>query len=159
MKAQIVSFHCVLKNSLGQLISSSFNRDVITYHPRGAAMELPALAAGLQEVKPGEHRKIAVAAAQAYGLYNPALTRTVKRKTLMTTGAPAIGDRVHLQDDQGSFRLYRITKVIGDLVYLDANHPLAGQDLVFDIDVVDARDATEEEILESSMPDPREYLQ
>jgi FKBP-type peptidyl-prolyl cis-trans isomerase SlyD len=159
MKAQIVSFHCILKNTLGQVISTSFNRDVITHLPQGEVMEVPALAAGLQEVKPGEHREISISADQAYGLYNPELTRTVSREQLSSTGTPTVGDRVHLADEHGNYRLYRITKILGDFVYLDANHPLAGQDLIFDIQVVDARDATAEEILESSAPSRKEYLQ
>ena len=116
MKAQIVSFHCILKNTLGQVISTSFNRDVITHLPQGEAMEVPALAAGLQEVKPGEHREISVSADQAYGLYNPALVRTVSRERLTATGAPAVGDRVHLADEHGDFRLYETQAV---LRYLD----------------------------------------
>jgi FKBP-type peptidyl-prolyl cis-trans isomerase SlyD len=158
MKAQIVSFHCVLKNALGQVISTSYNRDVITQLPNGAPMEVPGLSLGLKEVKPGERRKIAVNAKEAYGMYDPALTREASRKSLLSTEPPAVGDRVHMATSFGDFRLYRITKILGDLIYLDANHPLAGQDLVFEVQVVDARDATEEEIQEASAPAVHSYL-
>lgn len=157
MKAQIVSFHCVLKNSLGQVISTSFNRDVITsIH---GSPSVVGLSSGLKEVKPGERRKIAVKAQEAYGFYDPTLTKEASRKSLVSSGELAVGDRIHLADAGGDFRLYQITKIIGDLIYLDANHPLAGQDLVFDVHVVDARDATEEELRESSIAAGWPYLQ
>jgi FKBP-type peptidyl-prolyl cis-trans isomerase SlyD len=158
MKAQVVSFHCVLKNGLGQLINTSFNRDVIT-HVSGAPKVVNGLPAGLRDVKPGERRSIAVKAQEAYGLYDPALTRQASRRSLLSTGELAVDDRVHLADSFGDFQLYRITKIIGDLVYLDANHPLAGQDLTFDIHIVDARDATPEEMLESSIAPNPSFLQ
>ncbi len=157
MKAQIISFHCVLKNGLGQIINTSFARDVIT-HASGVPAVIPGLPAGLNDVKPGERRTIAVRAHEAFGMYDPALTRQASRKSLAPAGSLALGDRVHLPDSFGDTRLYRITKIIGDLIYLDANHPLAGQDLTFDVHVVDARDASPEELLESSAPAIPSYL-
>jgi FKBP-type peptidyl-prolyl cis-trans isomerase SlyD len=150
MKAQIISFHCVMKNVLGQVLSTSFNQEVITKIPSGGREEVPGLSAGLQEVKAGEHRKISVSATEAYGLYDLRLVREASRKSLKSTEDLAVGDRVHLRDSFGDFRLYRITKIIGDLVYLDANHPLAGQDLLFEVHVVAAREATAEEIHDSA---------
>lgn len=159
MKAQIISFHCVMKNVLGQVISTSFNQDVITKINLNGPDAVPGLSAGLQEVRPGERRKISVPATEAYGLYDPRLAREASRRSLKSTGELAVGDRVHLRDSFGDLRLYRVTRILGDLVYLDANHPLAGQDLFFEVHVVAARDATPEEILESSEPLIPRYLQ
>lgn len=158
MKAQIISFHCVLKNGLGQIINRSFTRDVIT-HVAGASPAIPGLPDGLKNVKPGERRKISVKAQEAFGMYDPALARQASRKSLAPAGTLTLGDRVQLADSFGDFRLYRVTKIIGDLIYLDANHPLAGQDLTFDVHVVDARDASPEELLESSVPAIPTFLQ
>lgn len=158
MKAQIVSFHCVLKNVLGQVISTSFNRDVITQSPPGVPVEIPGLPSGLKEVRPGERREIFVKADEAYGLYDLKLTKEASLKSLSSSGPLAVGDRVHLSDSFADLRLYRITKILGDKVYLDANHPLAGQDLIFDVHVVDARDATDEEIMESGVASIPSYL-
>jgi FKBP-type peptidyl-prolyl cis-trans isomerase SlyD len=140
------------------VISTSFNRDVITQLPHGSAAEVPGLSEGLKAVKAGERRKITVKADEAYGLYDPTLARQASRRSLAGTEALEVGSHVHLANSFGDFRLYRVTKILGDLIYLDANHPLAGQDLVFDVHVVDARDATEKEILESNEPGPKRYL-
>jgi FKBP-type peptidyl-prolyl cis-trans isomerase SlyD len=53
--------------------------------------------------------------------------------------------RLHAQTDQGP-RAVTVTAVTGDMVTIDGNHPLAGQNLNFDIEIVDVRDATEEEL-------------
>lgn len=159
MKAQVVSFHCVLENALGKVLSTSFNRDVITQISANSPVEIAGFPAHLAAVSPGEHRRISLKAQEAYGLYDPALARQASRRSVAGPGSLAIGDQVHLADSFGDFRLYRVTGILGDLIYLDANHPLAGQDLVFDVHILEARDATEEEVRSSSHPAPTPYLQ
>jgi FKBP-type peptidyl-prolyl cis-trans isomerase SlyD len=158
MKPQIVSFHCVLKDVLGQVISTSFNNDVITQHLSEEPGELPGLAAGLQGVRAGERRRIHIEARKAYGLYDPGLAREASRRSLQLSGDLAVGDRVHLAGAFGDLRLYRVTKILGDLVYLDANHPLAGQDLIFEVHVMEARDATADEVSETISPQHQRIL-
>jgi FKBP-type peptidyl-prolyl cis-trans isomerase SlyD len=53
--------------------------------------------------------------------------------------------RLHAQTEQGA-RAVTVTQILGDMVTLDGNHPLAGQPLNFDIEVTEVRDATEEEL-------------
>jgi FKBP-type peptidyl-prolyl cis-trans isomerase SlyD len=55
-------------------------------------------------------------------------------------------------------RTFRITEVTPDSIQLDANHPLAGQDLIFELHVLEARDATAEEIYESIGTELPRYL-
>ena len=71
MKAQIVSFRCVLRNKFGKIISSTYNQEVITCEP--AKGMLQGLAQGLQDLKKGETRRITLPAAEAYGFYDPSL--------------------------------------------------------------------------------------
>lgn len=151
MKAQVVSFHCVLKNALGTVINTSFSRDVIT-HADGVAAAIPGLPAGMANVKPGERRSVAVKAQEAFGVYDPALTRQVPSHRLGRRSSVTVGDQVRVSDDEGNLRAYRVTGIFADTVFLDANHPLAGQDLVFDLHILEARDASPEELLESSAP-------
>jgi len=54
--------------------------------------------------------------------------------------------------------MFRVTKIQGDQVTLDGNHPLAGQDLIFDIEATEARDATSEELAESEEDSVHSYL-
>lgn len=154
MKAQIVSFHCVLKNPAGQVLSSTFNRDVITWMEGAAAQgQLQGLVDGLQGLREGERRSIFLPAGQAYGFYDPALVLEIPRRKL---GAQArglkLGDSVWVETPAGDKKLFRVSELRGDQVSLDGNHPLAGQDLIFEIEATEARDATPEEIAESSAP-------
>ncbi len=157
MQAQVISFHCVLKDGLGKIINTSFSRDVITNVP-GVLQLTPGLPAGLNDVRPGERRVIAVKAQDAFGIYDPALAIQVARGSLSAAGPVVVGNSVHLANPIGEIREYRITKIVGDQVYLDANHPLAGRDLSFDVHIVEARNASDEELRESSSPAIPTYL-
>jgi FKBP-type peptidyl-prolyl cis-trans isomerase SlyD len=148
MKAQIVSFHCVLKNQLGRILSSTFNKEVIT-HIGGVGM-LTALAEGMQNMQSGEKRRISLRAEQAYGFYDPEQVIVRERDDLPADIFLKVGDEVPLRAKAGELKPFRVTQITGEMVVLDGNHPLAGQDLIFEIDAVSARDATVEEIAESS---------
>ena len=149
MKAQIVSFHCVLKDLLGQVLSSSYNQDVI--NQLEGDQKLQGLVAGLQNVKEGEKRHFTVPAVDAYGPYNPDLVMSIQRSELVNGEKVRIGSEV-LTQIKGSEKpqAFRVTQMKGDTLVLDGNHPLAGQDLVFDIEVVSVRDARREDYEEAS---------
>ena len=157
MKAQIVSFHCVLKDKMGNLISSTFNRDVITQGtdcgqvPKG-------FVDALGDLKQGEKRKISLPASQAYGFYDPELVLEVDRKSISRGRALRPGDQVYAQAKNGANRLFRVTQADSHLITLDANHPLAGQDLVYFIETTEVRDATTEEISEAITDVPNKHL-
>lgn len=82
MRVQIVSFHCVLKNKLGQLISTSFNQDVATSCSSSQTPMLPGFVEALKTLKKGEKKEIILTADQAYGFYDPKLVVDVPRSKL-----------------------------------------------------------------------------
>jgi FKBP-type peptidyl-prolyl cis-trans isomerase SlyD len=150
MKAQIVSFSCVLKNKLGKIISSTVNRDVLT-NSLNDDDQLPALANQMQDLKTGEKRCISLGAAEAYGFYDPKLVMTVPRKSLPHVSVQRGPNDTIILPSNGQTQAYRVVKVNDDEVTLDGNHPLAGQDLVFEIEALAVRDATPEEISQSQI--------
>lgn len=140
MKVQVISFHCVLKNKLGQVLSSSYNQGVLTASET-ATSSLRGLTQGLQNIQTGERRKIFVPADQAYGFYD---LKKVKQIPLDDfPNAPLMGESLRIP---GESMAYRVTEIRNGHVTLDCNHPLAGQDLIFEVEAVDARPATAEEI-------------
>ncbi len=158
MKAQIVSFHCVLKNKLGQILSSSFNQDVINQLEAGD-QKLRGLVAGIQNVQQGERRRVEVSASEGYGTYDPRLVRTVSRAKLAGKAPLFIGSEVGGTGEPGEVaRSYRVTEIRGDEVVLDGNHPLAGHDLIFDIEVVSARDARQEDYEDTPTSGASSYI-
>lgn len=148
MRPQIVSFKCLLKNATGQLISTSFNRDVLTSISNEDA-PLKGLAQNLQGLKKGERRSIHLKADEAYGFYDPNKVILFPLNKIPDFRNIRLGQMVSIASKSGKLRTYRILQTYGNMVSLDENHPLAGQDLVFEIEATDARDATSEEIVEA----------
>lgn len=148
MRAQIISFKCLLKNTSGRLISSSFNRDVLTSTLDEDA-PLKGLAHQLQGIKKGERRSIHLKAHEAYGFYDPQKVILFPLRKIPDFKNVRRGQAVSILSKSGKLRTYRILELHGDMVSLDGNHPLAGQDLIFEIETTDARTATADEIAEA----------
>lgn len=145
MKPQVISFHCVLKNNVGKVISSTFNRDVFTHVRKD---HLPGLSEGLQNLKSGEKRRIFLSASQAYGFYNLGLVMEISRKKIPRGSGLKVGDKVSIPTKYKKVRNFRVIQANGRMLTLDGNHPLAGQDLIFEVEGVQLRDATPEEVEE-----------
>lgn len=147
MNIQIISFNCILKNKTGNIISSTFNREVLAAVDTQNMM-LAGLVKGLQNLSKGERRTIAVKAEEAYGLYDPAKIILYPRVKLPKN--LHIRETISIVGKSGSIRSYRVLEFHDNMVSLDGNHPLAGQDLIFEIETLDARDATPQEIAEAT---------
>lgn len=151
MQAQIVSFKCLLKNAAGQLISSSYNRDVLTAATNEDHM-LKGLSEALQGLKKGERRSVHLKANQAYGFYDPQKVILFPLNKIPNYRYVSAGQTVTIRSKTGKLRSYRILQIHGEMVTLDGNHPLAGQDLIFEIEALEARAATSEEIADAQNP-------
>ncbi len=146
MQAQIISFHCILTDKVGKVISSTFNRDVIT---QGQGGFLKGLSEGLRNLKAGEKRRINLPAPDAYGFYDPSLAMEVSRRKFPDGNKLVIGDQVLVSAQGGEMKTYRVVQANTRMLNLDGNHPLAGHDLTFEVEGVQSRDATSEELAES----------
>ncbi|MCB0351083.1 MAG: FKBP-type peptidyl-prolyl cis-trans isomerase [Bdellovibrionales bacterium] len=146
MTVQVVSFHCTLKNKFGQVIGKTYNQNVIN-DCQSDTNSLAALVEEMRDLKKGEKRRIHLNAERAYGLYNPELVIIRNFEELeMSHGEPMkVGEKVVFVTN-GQPRSFRVVHVTGHSVTLDGNHPLAGQDLIFEIEATAAREATSEEI-------------
>ena len=149
MKVQIISFNCILKNKTGQLISNTFNREVLAAEQIEGS-PLNALARQLQNLVKGEKRQISLTAQEAYGFYDPAKIILFPKRKLPKH--IRTGETLQIVGKSGQVRSYKVVQLHHDMASLDGNHPLAGQDLIFEIDVVSARDASVEEIRDSANP-------
>lgn len=147
MQAQVISFNCIVKNKTGQLISSTYNRDVLTIKEMDPGGVLSGLNKKLQDLKKGEKRVINLSAEEAYGLYDPKKIILFPRKKLPE--GIRKGESINIVGKSGMQRSYRVLEILPDLVSLDGNHPLAGQDLIFEIETLEAREATSQEISDS----------
>lgn len=158
MRAQIISFHCIMKNKLGQVLSSSFNQDVINQRDIGND-RLPGLVEGLQSVQAGEKRRIVVPAENAYGPYDPTLIIELRRSELeygdrLKRGSQILRRHGHASEE----RIFHVIRLDDDSVVIDGNHPLAGHDLVFEIEIVSAREAQDGDFIDASQLMPSELI-
>jgi FKBP-type peptidyl-prolyl cis-trans isomerase SlyD len=140
----VVSIHYTLRNDAGDVIDASPAGEPLAYlHGHGN------LIAGLEREltgkRSGDKLQVKVAAADAYGNYDPALVQKVPRRALKGIADVRVGMRLQAQSGHGA-RPVTVTQLTGDLVTLDANHPLAGQDLNFEVEIAAVRPATAEEL-------------
>ena len=111
----------------------------------GAGNIIPGLEQALIGKNVGDRFEVTVPAAEAYGERNEALTQRVPKKYFPTNVALRPGLTVMLQTQHGP-RPVTVLKIGMSVIDVDLNHPMAGKDLSFDIEIVEIRDATEEEL-------------
>lgn len=143
-KNAVVTLRYVLQDPDGQVIDSSAESGPLTYlHGTGAIV--PGLEDGLEGHVQGEHLHIAVPPERAYGFHDPDRVDTLPVSVLDPSGAIEVGMMFESESENGIV-VATVTAIEGQNAKLDANHPLAGVELHFDVDIVLVRDATEEEI-------------
>lgn len=146
-KVQVISFSCVLKNKLGTVLAESVQTQVVNSLEHGG--DLKELVRGLQNVKPGERRVIEVSAEKAYGFYDPDLQGEIPKENLSNGSRLTVGDTLQLfSPEKNISRIFRVVEVDSNEIYVDGNHPLAGQDLIFEVEILDARNLRPDESLD-----------
>ncbi|HQF38912.1 MAG TPA: peptidylprolyl isomerase [Opitutaceae bacterium] len=143
MSRSVVSFHYSLRNQQGQLLDASIGGEPILYL-EGSGQIIDGLEEALSGLPAGTKRVIMVAAEKAYGQRDPELIRKVARNRLPVEKLN-IGDMFQTDGDRHA-AIVTVVAIEGEEVTLDGNHPLAGQDLVFDVEVLNVRPATQDEL-------------
>jgi len=144
MSRSVITFHYTLKDTQARLLDASEGGEPISYL-EGAGQIIEGLEEQLRGVAAGLKRSISVGAARAYGLRDETQVQRVPRAALPVEGELRVGDRFQAGEDRFA-PVVTVMKIEGDEVLLDANHPLAGVDLVFDVEIVAVRPATAEEL-------------
>ncbi len=140
---KVVSIEYTLTDGEGNVIDSSNGREPLAYL-HGAGNIIPGLEKALTGKSTGDSLTANIPPGDAYGEKDPQLVQAVPRDRF-----PANDIKVGMQfqaQGGGQSRVVTVVKVDPDNVTIDANHPLAGQTLNFDVKVVDVRDATQEEL-------------
>ncbi|HHG74702.1 FKBP-type peptidyl-prolyl cis-trans isomerase [Persephonella sp.] len=143
---KVVTFHYTLKDKeTGQVLDSSQEYGQPLTVLFGAENIIPGLESRMEGMEVGEQRTIEVPASEAYGEKNPELIQQVPREYFqgieLEKGMP-----LQAQTPDGQIINMIVVDFDENSVTVDMNHPLAGKDLVFDVEVVNVRDASLEEI-------------
>jgi FKBP-type peptidyl-prolyl cis-trans isomerase SlyD len=141
---QVVSIHYTLKNDAGEVLDSSGDGEPLTYlHGHGNLIS--GLERELTGKKPGDKLQVKILPIDGYGEYDKALIQKVPRRALKGIPKINVGMRLQAQTEDG-VRAVTVSHVAGDMITLDGNHPLAGQNLNFDVEVAEVRPASAEEL-------------
>ena len=149
MSRRTVTFHYTLKDGTGRLIDTSRGGEPMPF-VEGAGQIIEGLEEQLLLMTPGETRQVVVPPERAYGKHDNALVQKVPRARLPVDDLK-VGDQFQTGPDRHS-PIVTVLALEGDDVLLDANHPMAGQELHFEVEVMATRPATREEL--QAAPDP-----
>jgi FKBP-type peptidyl-prolyl cis-trans isomerase SlyD len=141
---RVVTIHYTLKDDGGAVLDSSAGGEPLAYI-QGHGNLVSGLEKALEGKQGGNSLAVVVPPAEGYGERNEALVQRVPKRALQGAGQIKKGMQFQARTDDG-MRLFTVTAVVGDMVTLDGNHPLADQTLHFDVEVVGVREATTEEL-------------
>ncbi len=140
----VVTMHYTLSDDGGAVLDSSQDGDPLTYlHGHGNIV--PGLEKALEGKEAGHKSRVTVVPAEGYGDVNPDAIFEAPRAHFPEEANLAEGQRVYADGPNGQIVL-TVVRLTETGAILDANHPLAGKTLRFDVEVVEVRDATEEEL-------------
>jgi FKBP-type peptidyl-prolyl cis-trans isomerase SlyD len=139
-----VLIHYTLKDDAGAVIDSSAGAEPLAYI-QGHGNLVAGLEKALEGKQDGDAVAVAVAPADGYGRHDAALIQRVPKRAMQGAGEIKKGMQFQARTDDG-VRMFTVTAVVGDMVTLDGNHPLADKTLHFDVQVLNVREATAEEL-------------
>ena len=144
----VVSIHYTLTNKAGEKLDSSIGGEPLTY-VHGAGNIIPGLEKALSESSVGDKLTVTIEPEEAYGHRNEEQTQTVDQKMFEGIDNIEVGMQFQADSSNGP-AVVTVTAInVGenkDQITIDGNHPLAGEQLTFDVEVTEIRSATETEM-------------
>ena len=139
----VVTIHYTLTDAKGVVLDSSAGEEPLSF-VHGAGTMIPGLEKALLGKSPGESMKISVAPADGYGLRDEDLVQKVPRKNFPVEDVE-VGMHFQTRSPNGP-RIITVLATDDENITVDANHPLAGATLNFDVQVLEVRAATPEDL-------------
>ncbi len=140
----VVSFHYTLRDEAGKVLETSIGGQPATYL-QGANNIIPGLESAMLGREDGDTFTATISPEDGYGIRDPDKAQRVPIKHLSFAGKLRAGTVVQLSTNDG-MRAVTVVKAGRHTADIDTNHPLAGQTLVFDIEIVEVRAASAEEL-------------
>jgi FKBP-type peptidyl-prolyl cis-trans isomerase SlyD len=143
-KNKVVAIDYTLTDNDGNTLDTSANREPLKYI-QGAGNIIPGLERALEGEESGSKVNVTVNPDEGYGQRDENLKQQVPRNLFEGVDTLEPGMQFQAQTE-GGVQIITVAEVGEEEVLVDANHPLAGVTLNFDVDVVEVRDASEEEL-------------
>ena len=141
----VVLIDYTLTNDQGDVIDTSSGREPLAYL-QGHQNIISGLESALEGKSAGDRVQVSIAPADGYGERDEALSQAVPRQMFEDADQVIVGMQFHTMTEQGHQQVVTVTAVDAENVTVDANHPLAGETLNFDVTVVEVREALPEEL-------------
>lgn len=141
---KVVTIDYTLKDNDGQTIDESNNGEFA--YLQGASNIISGLENALLDKKVGESISVSIEPKDGYGKPEPTMVQVVPMDMFDSAEQVTVGQQFHAQGEDGHDIMITVTKVEDDQVTIDGNHPLAGVQLNFEVNVIEVRDATEQEM-------------
>lgn len=132
-----------LKNDEGEVVDSNSGSEPLSFL-QGHGNIITGLEEALEGLTSGDKHSVSVAPEKGYGIRQEALVQQLQREQF-GEDEPKVGMQFHAQGEHGPF-IVTVTEVAGNTVTVDANHPLAGENLHFDVEITEVREAQQEEL-------------
>jgi FKBP-type peptidyl-prolyl cis-trans isomerase SlyD len=143
MNRRILTFHYTLRDERGRVLDTS-QGSTPTPFIEGAGQIIDGLEESLLQMAVGEKRAVVVPPERGYGMHEEDLMQKVPKNRLPAENLQ-VGDQFQTGPDRHA-PVVTVMAIEGDEVLLDANHPLAGRELHFDVELISERPATAEEL-------------
>jgi FKBP-type peptidyl-prolyl cis-trans isomerase SlyD len=144
-KNSVVTINYTLKDEGGEVLDTSRGREPLSYI-QGLGNIIPGLESSLDGRSAGDKFKVSVQPSDAYGERDEKRVVKVDRDQFEGVDELQVGMQFRAEGGSGGSQIVTVTAVENDTVTIDANHPLAGKTLNFDVEVVRVREATPDEI-------------
>ena len=131
-----VKIHYTGKLDDGTVFDSSVNREPLEFTLSGGQV-IPGFDEAVLGMSPGESKTQKIPMDQAYGPHRDEMVLEISRQQIPPDLEPEVGQQLQVQQENGQTIPVFVTEVTESKVTLDANHPLAGEDLTFDIQLVE----------------------
>ena len=129
-----VHYHGRLTN--GTTFDSSEGRDPLEFEV-GAGMVIKGFDNGVVDMKVGDKKTLNIPVEEAYGPKNDELIMDFPKENIPADLNPQVGMELQMSNPQGQVFPVKVAAISSEFITLDANHPLAGEPLIFDIELVD----------------------
>jgi FKBP-type peptidyl-prolyl cis-trans isomerase SlyD len=141
----VIAVHYNLRDDKNELLDSTYDEDKPMVYLYGRRQMIAGFETAVAGAAVGDRLAFSVMPAEGYGLRNANNTQRIPSKYLKHEGRLTPGKNIHVNTDNG-VKPGTVIKVGRFNVDVDMNHPLAGRNLHFDVEIIDIRKATDDEI-------------
>lgn len=146
MKNRVVSIHYTLKNASGEVLDTSRETNEPLEYVEGHGQIINGLESEVAKLKTGDKKKVTVQAKDAYGTHDKKLILEIPKGQFPKDEKIEVGDQFRMTLPNSKPRIFTVTEIKTEHIAVDGNHPLAGEDLYFDVEVMATREATKEDL-------------